>query len=55
MTGTHKGEFMGVSATDRRVTFTGMYIARIEDEKIVEHWSEEDGMSLMQQLGVLPS
>jgi predicted ester cyclase len=53
MTGTHNGEFMGVPPTDRRISFTGIYIARIANSKIVEHWGEEDGVSLLQQLGVL--
>ena len=55
MTGTHSGEFMGMPPTGKHVSFTGIYIARIEDGKIVEHWGEEDGASLMQQLGALPS
>lgn len=55
MTGSHQGEFMGVPPTGRSVKFTGMYIARIENGKIVEHCGEEDGVSLLQQLGVLPS
>ena len=53
MTGTHTGEFMGIPATGKRVEFTGIYIARISNSKIVEHWGEEDGVSLLQQLGAL--
>ena len=53
MTGTHQDDFMGIPPTGRRVSFTGIYIARIENGKIVEHWGEEDGVSLLQQLGVL--
>src|SRR5687767_13121430 len=53
MTGTHSGEFMGIPPTDRQVSFTGIYIARIANGKIVEHWGEEDSVSLLQQLGVL--
>jgi predicted ester cyclase len=53
MTGTHEGAFMGIPPTGKHVSFTGMYIARIADGKIVEHWGEEDGVSLLQQLGVL--
>ena len=53
MTGTHTGDFYGTPATGRRVEFTGIYIVRIADGKIVEHWGEEDGVSLLQQLGVL--
>jgi steroid delta-isomerase-like uncharacterized protein len=53
MTGTHTGDFWGIPATGKRVTFTGIYIVRIAGGKIVEHWGEEDGVSLLQQLGVL--
>lgn len=53
MTGTNTGDFMGIPATGRRVEFTGIYIVRISNDKIVEHWGEEDSVSLLQQLGVL--
>jgi predicted ester cyclase len=53
MSGTNTGSFMGIPPTGKQVSFTGMYIARIEYGKIVEHWGEEDGISLLQQLGVL--
>lgn len=54
MTGTHTGDFYGIPATGRSVNFTGIYIARIKDGKIVEHWGEEDGLALMGQLGFTP-
>ena len=53
MSGTHTGSFMGMPPTGKFISFTGMYIARIANGKIVEHWGEEDGVSLLQQLGVL--
>ena len=53
MSGTHTGNFMGNPATGKWVEFTGIYIARIADGKIVEHWGEEDGVSLLSQLGIL--
>jgi len=52
MTGTHTGDFYGIPATGKRVEFTGMYIARIENGKIVEHWGEEDSYDLLLQLGL---
>lgn len=51
MTGTHTGNFYGIPVTGMRVEFTGIYIARIENGKIVEHWGEEDSLSLLKQLG----
>jgi steroid delta-isomerase-like uncharacterized protein len=53
MSGTQTGSFMGIPPTNKHVSFTGIYIAQIADGKIVEHWGEEDGVSLLQQLGVL--
>jgi len=54
MTGTHTGEFFGIPATGKHVEFTGIYIARIAKGKIVDHWGEEDSVSLLTQLGVMP-
>jgi predicted ester cyclase len=53
ITGIHTGDFFGIPSTGRRVEFSGMYMVRIANGKIVEHWGEEDGVSLLQQLGVL--
>ena len=53
-TGTHKGEFMGIPATNKQVTVTGIHIDRIADGKIVETWNYSDMMEVMQQLGMKP-
>jgi predicted ester cyclase len=53
MSGTNTGSFMGMPPTGKQVSFTGIYVARIANGKIVEHWGEEDGVSLLQQLGAL--
>lgn len=54
MSGTHQGMFIGVPPTSKHISFTGIYIVRIADGKIVEHWGEEDSVSLLTQLGVMP-
>ena len=51
MTGTHTGDFYGIPPTGRRVNLTAIYIIRIADGKIVEHWGEEDGVTVLKQLG----
>lgn len=51
MTGTHTGDFYGIPPTGRRVNLTAIYIVRIADGKIVEHWGEEDGVTVLKQLG----
>ena len=53
MTGTNTGNFMGIPTTGKFISFTGIYIARIANGKIMEHWGEEDSFSLLQQLGVV--
>jgi steroid delta-isomerase-like uncharacterized protein len=53
--GTQKGEFMGVPATGKRVSFGVIDIIRIANGKLVEHWGQMDSMSLMQQLGAIPA
>lgn len=53
---THTGHFMGtVPPTQRRITLTGITILRLRDGKCVERWSCYDTLSLMQQLGAIPS
>jgi predicted ester cyclase len=51
MTGTHTGNFYGIAPTGRQVNLTSIYIVRIEEGKIVEHWGEEDGVTVLKQLG----
>lgn len=53
--GTHKGEYMGIPATDKEIVSTSILISRVTDGKIVEEWQELDGYSFMRQLGAIPS
>jgi steroid delta-isomerase-like uncharacterized protein len=53
--GTQKGEFMGVPATGKSVSFGVIDIVRITNGKLVEHWGQMDSMSLMQQLCAIPA
>ncbi len=55
-TGTHKGEFMGVPPTGTRVDMQLIDIMRFNGAGLVcEHWGVADMLSLMQQLGVVPT
>ena len=51
--GTHDGEFQGYAPTGKRASWTGINIFRIECGRIVEAWSEVDGLGRLRQLGVL--
>jgi steroid delta-isomerase-like uncharacterized protein len=49
---THDGDLMGLPATGKHVTGSGITIDKIEDGKVVESWNQWDNAGLMQQLGV---
>jgi steroid delta-isomerase-like uncharacterized protein len=52
-TGTQEGEFMGIPPTNRHVEVHGMDISRLADGRLVEHWTQLDMMSMVQQLGIM--
>jgi predicted ester cyclase len=52
--GTHRGEFMGLAPTNRRVSVTGITIMRFEGDQVVERWSEMNYLGLLQELGASP-
>ncbi|KPV51032.1 hypothetical protein SE17_23540 [Kouleothrix aurantiaca] len=54
-TATHGGTFMGMPATGKSVVVPGIELFRLRDGKIVEFWRKDDDVSLMIQLGMIPS
>jgi steroid delta-isomerase-like uncharacterized protein len=48
--GKHQGTFLGIPATSKNITLSAMRIDRLQDGKIIEHWSIADMAGLMQQL-----
>jgi steroid delta-isomerase-like uncharacterized protein len=52
--GTHKGEFMGIPATDKKIEMTAITIYRISGGKVAECWWNYDSLGMMQQIGVIP-
>lgn len=53
--GTHAGELMGVEATGRTATVTGITIQRFGPTgRIVEGWTNWDTLGMLQQLGIVP-
>jgi steroid delta-isomerase-like uncharacterized protein len=53
--GTHQGELMGIPASGKPVDFGVIEIYRVADGKIVEGWAQFDAMTVMQQVGAMPS
>jgi steroid delta-isomerase-like uncharacterized protein len=53
--GTHAGELLGVEATGRTATVTGITIQRFgANGRIVEGWTNWDMLGMVQQLGIVP-
>jgi steroid delta-isomerase-like uncharacterized protein len=52
--GTHRGDFMGIPATGKKVSLSYIDIWRLENGKARENWVQMDMLGLMQQLGVVP-
>jgi len=53
-TATHKGEFMGIAPTGKRITMKSAFFYRLAGGKIVEAVSYSDSLAMFQQLGVAP-
>jgi steroid delta-isomerase-like uncharacterized protein len=54
--GTHKGDFMGIPATGKSFAVNLIDIMRFgEDGLVHEHWGVVDQLSMMQQLGIIPT
>lgn len=50
--GTHRGEWMGIAPTNRKVSASGVSIFRLSDAKVQEAWSYWDYLGFVTQLGV---
>ena len=53
--GTHRGELLGVPATDKAITGTGMHVMQCRNGKVVHEWGVWDALGLLRQLGALPT
>jgi steroid delta-isomerase-like uncharacterized protein len=55
ITGTHKGEFLGVPGTNKKVSISGITINQIADGKIIESNAAWDSLNVLRQFGVASS
>jgi steroid delta-isomerase-like uncharacterized protein len=53
--GTHEGEMTGIPATGKRIRVEGMNFYRLANGRITDVWTQFDGVSMLQQLGVMPA
>lgn len=52
---THGGDFNGIPATGKTVTWSEIHIYRMKAGKIAEHWAELSMLELLQLLGAIPA
>jgi steroid delta-isomerase-like uncharacterized protein len=54
-TGTHTGDLFGIPATGNPIVHNGILVRRLADGKIVESWEIWDDLTLLSNLGLVPS
>lgn len=54
-TATHTGPFLNLAPTGKEVRVSGMELFRLQNGQIVEFWRKDDDVSLLIQLGALPT
>jgi steroid delta-isomerase-like uncharacterized protein len=55
VTGTHRGDYMGIPPTGRSVTYNEIFIFRFLNGRIVESWGVVDVLSQLRQIGAMPA
>jgi steroid delta-isomerase-like uncharacterized protein len=50
VSGTHRGSFLGLPGSGRKVRYEEIALVRMADGKIAEHWSIADALAILQQL-----
>ena len=55
VTGTQRGEFVGIPSTGGAIDIEVFDICRIVGSQVTEHWGLSDQLGMMRQLGVLPA
>jgi steroid delta-isomerase-like uncharacterized protein len=55
VTGTHRGEFMGIPASNKAVNVKCIVVSRFEGDKWVEDYVSNDDLGLLQQIGAVPA
>jgi steroid delta-isomerase-like uncharacterized protein len=54
VTGTHRGEYMGMPRTGKSVTYNEIFIFRFANGRIAETWGVVDVLAQLRQLGAIP-
>jgi steroid delta-isomerase-like uncharacterized protein len=51
--GTHKGNYMGLKGSGKKIEFKAVDIIRVKDGKMTEHWGVLDVLGMLEQLGMV--
>jgi steroid delta-isomerase-like uncharacterized protein len=54
VTGTHRGEYMGLPPSGKSITYNEIFICRFAGGRIAETWGVVDVLSQLRQLGAIP-
>ncbi|MEZ4619912.1 MAG: ester cyclase [Caldilineaceae bacterium] len=54
-TGVHNGDMSGIAPTGKSIDIEIALTYRIADGKIVDHWMLFDQLTVLQQIGVMPT
>jgi predicted ester cyclase len=49
--GTHRGSFLGVAATNLPFSVEHMHVFRVTNGQIAEHWAVRDDLAMLGQIG----
>jgi predicted ester cyclase len=53
VTGTHRGEMMGIPGTGRPIELLSPNVGRMRDGRAAEHWADQSMFQFLQQIGAL--
>jgi steroid delta-isomerase-like uncharacterized protein len=54
VSGTQRGEMMGLAPTGKHLRTAGIEVFRLKDGKLAEHWATFDALGMLRQLGLRP-
>ncbi len=54
ITGTHKGDYVGVAPTGSPIQTSASHIFRVRDDQLVEHWQVVDTYRILVAIGAIP-
>lgn len=55
VTGTHRGEHLGIAPTGRHISYDEIFIVRFAGGRIAETWGVVDVLAQLRQLGAVPA